>query len=139
MGHAEPERRNEMGFIGIEEIFLKVQDLDRAIDFYHHKLGIPIDKRDQERAYLQCQRGHLVVQIANSTGRHQAGGPMHFAFTVTEDTFDEVVKTFSGSEYRTRGPIERQEPFKGRALFIFDPDGNEAEVNTRYLYEGPLR
>jgi hypothetical protein len=22
----------------------------------------------------------------------------------------------------------------GRALFVFDPDGNEAEFNTRYLY-----
>jgi len=128
-----------VGFVGIEEIFLKVRDLDRAIDFYHGKLGIPLDKRDQERAYLQCQRGHLVLQIENSTGRHQAGGPLHFAFTVTEDTFDQVVKTFATLEYRTRGPIERQAPFKGRTLFIFDPDGNETEVNTRYLYEAPLR
>jgi hypothetical protein len=32
-----------------------------------------------------------------------------------------------------------QTPFKGRALFIFDPDGNETEVNTRYLYGAPLR
>jgi catechol-2,3-dioxygenase len=128
-----------MGFVGLEEIFLKVQDLDRAIDFYHHKLGIPLDKHDQERAYLQCDRGHLVLQIEHSTGRHQGGGPMHFAFTVTEDTFDEVVKTFASSKYRTRGPIERTEPFKGRALFIFDPDGNETEVNTRYLYRAPLR
>ena len=128
-----------MGFVGLEEIFLKVQDLDRAIDFYHHKLGIPLDKHDQERAYLQCDRGHVVLQIENSTGRHQGGGPMHFAFTVTEDTLDEVVKTFASSGYRTRGPIERKEPFKGRALFIFDPDGNETEVNTRYLYRAPLR
>ena len=75
-----------MGFVGIEEIFLKVQDLDRAIDFYHNRLGIPLDKHDHERAYLQCDRGHLVLQIANSTGRHQAGGSMHFAFTVTEET-----------------------------------------------------
>ena len=80
-----------------------------------------------------------MLQIENSTGRHQGGGPMHFAFTVTEDTFDEVVKTFASSECRTRGPFERQEPFKGRALFIFDPDGNETEVNTRYLYRAPLR
>src|SRR6266545_798677 len=58
-----------MGFVGIEEIFLKVQDLDSAIDFYHNKLGIPLDKHDHERAYLQCDRGHLVLQIANSTGR----------------------------------------------------------------------
>src|SRR5262249_23384736 len=81
--------RHHMGFVGLEEIFLKVQDLDRAIDFYHKKLGIPLDKHDQERAYLQCDRAHLVLQIENSAGRHQAGGPMHFAFTVTEDTFDQ--------------------------------------------------
>jgi catechol 2,3-dioxygenase-like lactoylglutathione lyase family enzyme len=128
-----------MGFVGIEEIFLQVKDLDRAIDFYHQKMGIPLDKHDEERAYLQCDRGHLVLQIENSSGRHQAGGPLHFAFTVTEDTFDKVVETFVGSEFQTRGPIERQEPFKGRTLFIFDPDGNETEVNTRYLYDAPLR
>ena len=27
-----------MGFVGIEEIFLQVKDLEKAIDFYHHKL-----------------------------------------------------------------------------------------------------
>ena len=37
-----------------------------------------------------------------------------------------------GSGYQTRGPMGSGT--KGRALFIFDPDGNEAEINTRYLY-----
>jgi catechol-2,3-dioxygenase len=128
-----------MGFIGLEEIFLQVKDLEKAIDFYHNKLGIPLDKRDAERVYLQCDKGHVVLQIENHTGRHQGGGPLHFAFTVTEDTFDRVVERFVPSEFRTRGPMERQTPRKGRALFIFDPDGNEVEVNTRYLYDAPLR
>jgi catechol-2,3-dioxygenase len=128
-----------MGFVGLEEIFLQVEDLDRALDFYHHKLGIPLDAHDAERAYLQCERGHLVLQVKHHTGRHQGGGPLHFAFTVTEDTFDEIVKRFVPSEFRTRGPMERQPPRKGRTLFIFDPDGNETEVNTRYLYNAPLR
>ena len=128
-----------MGFLGIEEIFLQVNNLEKAIDFYHHKLGIPLDRHDEERAYLQCERGHVVLQVENHTGRHRGGGPMHFAFTVTEDTFDEVVARFVPSEFQTRGPIERQAPGKGRALFIFDADGNEAEVNTRYLYGAPLR
>lgn len=128
-----------MGFVGIEEIFLQVKDLDQAIDFYHNKLGIPLDKRDEERVYLQCDRGHIVLQIENSSGRHQGGGPLHFAFTVTEDTFDAIVDRMVPSEFQTRGPIERELPRKGRALFIFDPDGNETEVNTRYLYDAPLR
>ena len=128
-----------MGFLGIEEIFLQVKDLEKAIDFYHHKLGIPLDRHDEERAYLQCERGHVVLQVENHTGRHTGGGPMHFAFTVTEDTFDKVVARFVPSEFQTRGPMERQAPGKGRALFIFDADGNETEVNTRYLYDAPLR
>ncbi|MEE8290746.1 MAG: glyoxalase superfamily protein [Candidatus Tectomicrobia bacterium] len=128
-----------MGFVGIEEIFLQVKDLEKAIDFYHHKLGIPLDKHDEERAYLQCERGHVVLQLVHHTGRHQGGGPLHYAFTVTEETFDKVVEQFVGSEYQTRGPIERQAPRQGRTLFIFDPDGNETEVNTRYLYDAPLR
>lgn len=128
-----------MGFVGVEEIFLEVEDLDRAIDFYHEQLGIPLGRRDGERAYLQCERGHVVLQVEQHSGRHRGGGPLHFAFTVTEDTFDEIVAKFVDSEHRTRGPIERQAPRRGRALFIFDPDGNETEVNTRYLYDAPLR
>ena len=30
-----------MSFIGIEEVFLQVDNLDKAIDFYHRKLGDP--------------------------------------------------------------------------------------------------
>ena len=126
-----------MGFIGIEEIFLQVKDMEKAIDFYHHTMGIPLDKRDEERTYLQTERGHIVLQIENHTGRHRGGGPLHFAFSVTEEKFDEVLETFAGSTHFTRGPYgERGE---GRALFMIDPDGNETEVNTRYLYGTPRR
>ena len=126
-----------MAVIGIEEIFLQVKDMDKAIDFYHNMIGIPIDKQDAERTYLQTPQGHVVLQITNHTGRHRGGGPMHFAFSVTEETFDEVLERFKGSTHFTRGPYgERGE---GRALFMMDPDGNESEVNTRYLYGVPKR
>ena len=35
--------------------------------------------------------------------------------------------------YWSRGPMLSGQ--KGRALFVYDPDGNEAEINTRYLYQ----
>ncbi len=126
-----------MGVVGIEEIFLDVKDLDKAIDFYHNRLGIQIAKRDEQRAYLQCDKGHIVLQIKSHTGRHRGGGPLHFAFTVTEDTFDEIVGNVVGASFFTRGPMG--ERGQGRALFMFDPDGNEVEANTRYLYGVPQR
>ena len=124
-----------MGVIGIEEIFLKVKDMEKALDFYHGIVGLSIDKRDDERAYLQAERGHIVLQVENHTGRHQGGGPLHFAFTVSEETFDELLDKLAGSRHFTRGPYG--ERGQGRALFMIDPDGNETEVNTRYLYGVP--
>lgn len=126
-----------MAVVGIEEIFLKVKDMEKAIAFYNGILGIPLDKQDDERTYLQLERGHLVLQIENHTGRHQGGGPLHFAMTVTEAEFDEILAKFKGDRYFTRGPYG--EKGKGRALFMIDPDGNEAEINTRYLYGVPQR
>lgn len=100
-------------------------------------IGIAPDKHDEERAYLQTKRGHAVLQVENRSGRHRGGGPMHFAFTVTEDTFDAVLEKLAGGTHFTRGSYG--ERGQGRALFMLDPDGNEAEVNTRYLYGKPTR
>ena len=126
-----------MSVIGIEEIFLKVKDMEAAIEFYHGILGIPLDKQDGERTYLQAGRGHLVLQVENHTGRHQGGGPLHFAMTVGEDDFDEILAKFEGGRHFTRGPYGVRG--QGRALFMIDPDGNETEINTRYLYGVPQR
>lgn len=125
-----------MGIIGIEEIFLDVKDLAKSVEFYNKVIGIPIAKQDEQRAYLQLEQSHLVLQVPGS-GRHRGGGPMHFAFTVTEDTFDEVAGRAVGPQIFTRGPMG--EKGVGRTLFMLDPDGNEAEVNTRYLYGAPRR
>ena len=126
-----------MSIIGIEEIFLDVKDLATAIDFYQGLLGIPVAMRNEERAYLQCERSHVVLQVKDHAGRHQGGGPMHFSFTVTEDAFDDVAERAAKANIFTRGPMGQRG--KGRALFMLDPDGNEAEVNTRYLYGVPQR
>ena len=126
-----------MAAIGIEEIFLKVKNMEAAIDFYHGILGIPLDKQDEERTYLQMDRGHLVLQTEHHTGRHQGGGPLHFAMTVAEEEFDEIMAKFEGGFYFTRGPYG--ERGKGRAYFMMDPDGNESEINTRYLFGIPQR
>jgi hypothetical protein len=75
--------------------------------------------------------------MENHTGRHQGGGPLHFAMTVGEDEFDAILAKFEGGRVFTRGPYG--ERGKGRALFMMDPDGNESEINTRYLYGVPTR
>ena len=55
----------------------------------------------------------------------------------TEEEFDNIMAKFEGGFYFTRGPYG--ERGKGRAFFMMDPDGNESEINTRYLYGRPQR
>ena len=94
--NSESGTKHSMSVIGIEEIFLAVKDMKKSLRFYHEILGIPIDKQDEERTYLQTERGHIVLQIHNHTGRHNGGGPFHFAMTVTEETFDQILSRFQG-------------------------------------------
>ena len=54
-----------------------------------------------------------------------------------EEEFDEIFSKFEGGRFFTRGPYA--ERGKSRALFMIDPDGNETEINTRYLYGVPQR
>ena len=75
--------------------------------------------------------------MENHTGRHQGGGPLHFAMTVGKDESDAILAKLEGGRVFTRGPYG--ERGKGRALFMMDPDGNESEINTRYLYSVPTR
>jgi len=42
---------------------------------------------------------------------------------------------FKVKRFFTRGPYGVKG--MGRALFTIDPDGNETEINTRYLYGKP--
>jgi len=54
-----------------------------------------------------------------------------------EEIFLGVADVNKAIAFLTRGPMgERGE---GRTLFMFDPNGNETEVNTRYLYGVPKR
>ena len=50
------------GFVGLEEVFLKVKDLDASVHFYHELLGIPLERTDEWQAYLQCEGSHVVLQ-----------------------------------------------------------------------------
>ena len=56
---------------------------------------------------------------------------------INDGKFDAILAKFEGGRHFTRGPYG--ERGQGRALFMMDPDGNEAEINTRYLYGAPQR
>ena len=38
---------------------------------------------------MQCEGSHVVLQL-DGHGGHNGGGPLHYAFTVTEEAFDRI-------------------------------------------------
>ena len=78
-----------------------------------------------------------MLQIENNTGRDKGGGPLNFAMTVSEEEIEKILGKFEEGRYFTRRPYG--EKGKGRSLFMIDPDGNEAEINSHYLYGVPQR
>ena len=64
-----------MSVIGIEEIFLDVKDLGKAIDFYEKLIGIPVVSRTEERrtcsasAVMSCCRSRGTPGGTGAAGR----------------------------------------------------------------------
>jgi catechol 2,3-dioxygenase-like lactoylglutathione lyase family enzyme len=137
-----------------------ISDLSEAVQFYHTELGIPMERRDESRAYLQMVGSHFVLQL-DGTGSHAGGGPLHFALMVSEKCFDAIAsgvvkhtaqqQSASSAEHteaasasvvipqgvrrngRLRGRYWSRGPMSSgqqEGAFVHDPDGNEADQHT---------
>ena len=87
-------------------------------------LGIKIERQDETRAFLQCEASHFVLQL-DGHGRHDGGGPMHFAFCVTELAFDRIVDRLKVNNSRRL----RQPPMRPLLLFL----GHACPITSRLL------
>jgi Lactoylglutathione lyase and related lyases len=53
-----------MSIIGIEEIFLAVNNMEKSIEFYNGILGIPIYKQDSERTIYKQKEAILYFKLS---------------------------------------------------------------------------
>jgi len=53
-----------MSIIGIEEIFLAVNNMEKSIEFYNGILGIPIDKQESERTIYKQKEAILYFKLS---------------------------------------------------------------------------
>jgi catechol 2,3-dioxygenase-like lactoylglutathione lyase family enzyme len=131
-----------MDVVDIDHVAIRVSDLDRALEFYHDLLGLPI--RDRERydagevPYVAVAAGGRHVHLVPTDGEIDAAGE-HVCLLVRSDAvdardeLDALVKRL-----RDRGvEIEDGEPFKrygayGRAwaAYVRDPDERRVELKV---------
>jgi catechol 2,3-dioxygenase-like lactoylglutathione lyase family enzyme len=122
-----------MEFLKIKETCLYVQDLEKARDFYHGVLELPLISYIEGK-HLFLRAGQSVLLLFNpedsrdktSPPAHYGGGKQHFAFEVKAEHYaesrDEIAK--KGIEI-----IDEITWKSGQRSFYFnDPEGNVLEI-----------
>jgi len=114
---------------------IRVEDLERSIDFYTDVLGMTVQRRkvlekaDATLVFLVDEAGHHPIELTyNHDGRTYEPGNQfgHFAFGV--DDLDEAQKELAGHGIEfARGPYTVSAG-GSRIAFIEDPDGIEIEL-----------
>jgi catechol-2,3-dioxygenase len=108
---------------------LEVADLDAAVRFYGEVLGLPVQRRSDERAwFLVGERSRIGLwspQVGIAGGR--GGAHVHYAMHVDEEDYDGAV-----ARLHEQGLDVHEEDFEesGRAVYVTDPDGNVVELWT---------
>lgn len=116
---------------GINQITLRVNEIDRAEHFYTEVLGFEVSKK-MGRSMTVYKLGEwdtlVLVEAETSYDRSSKDYRVdHFGFKVEEnEIIDQLVDYFKELEVTIlSGPANRK---NGRFVFISDPDGNMIEI-----------
>lgn len=120
---------------GINHITIRVNDINRAEEFYGDLLGFEqIRKMGQSMTVYQVGEEDTLVLVEAETSYDPTSRDYrvdHFGFYVeSPEKVDELADFFRENEVTIlSGPANRK---RGRFVFISDPDGNMIEI----FYEG---
>lgn len=119
---------------GINHITIRVNDIDRAEEFYGEVLGFElVRKMGKSMAVYRVGSEDTIVLVEAETSYDTSSRDYrvdHFGFYLdSEDKVDEMAAYFREKEVTVlSGPANRK---RGRFVFISDPDGNMLE----FFYE----
>ena len=122
-----------MEFLRIKETCLYIRDLEKARDFYHGILGLPVISYVESK-HLFLRAGQSVLLLFNpedsrdksSPPAHYGGGKQHFAFEVKAECYAESKTEISGKGIEIIDEITWK---TGQKSFYFnDPEGNVLEI-----------
>lgn len=129
---------------GLLETALYVEDMARSVAFFRDILMLsPMLQSDRLTAFdaggqgvlLIFKRGASAADMRSSNGivvGHDGSGPLHMAFAIAEDSYDEWHRHLADAGVKIRGEMNWQRG--GRSLYFEDPDGHVLEMATPGLW-----
>lgn len=129
---------------GLLETALYVDDMERSVAFFRDILMLsPMLQSERLTAFdaggrgvlLIFKRGASAADTRSSNGivaGHDGSGPLHMAFAIAEDSYDEWHRHLADAGVKIRGEMNWQRG--GRSLYFEDPDGHVLEMATPGLW-----
>jgi len=114
--------------LGVANVWVPVQDTDRAVNFYENTLGLSLLKRDGDWAEVEAGGLHIGLN-----GREPRGAGVEGGLVLTfqpEGTLEEAMEDLQGKGVEFPAGISEHD--WGRVVTFEDPDGNDLQ-----LYEPP--
>jgi catechol-2,3-dioxygenase len=121
-----------MNFLKVKETCLYIHDLEKAKEFYHHLLELPIINY-QPTKHLFLRVGQSVLLLFNpedsktklSPPPHYGSGHQHFAFEVKRENY-----ALAKQSIREKGIviIDQVQWKNGESFYFLDPEKNVLEI-----------
>lgn len=130
-----------MDIVDLDHVAIRVTDLDRALDFYHDLLGLPVRDRDRfdagEVPYVAVVAGGRHIHLVPTDEEEIEVGGEHVCLLIRSNEvesrgeLDELLERLREHDVA----VEQEEPRKrygayGRAwaAYVRDPDGRRVEL-----------
>jgi len=131
---------------GIAETCLYAKNLDETAKFYEEVLGFEIFMKEENRhVFFNCGDDRLFLFNPDHTRKkltdvdgqavplHGATGSIHVAFSVSENSYDQIKEHLKDHEVTIESEISW--PNKSRSFYFRDPAGNSLEIITSEMWK----
>lgn len=124
---------------GIIETGLYVDDMQRAVEFYHRLCGFPTLLASERITALRVRPGQVLLLFARGASAvsddlptgippHDGSGQQHIAFGIQPDELDAWRVTLAEQAIEIESTVTW--PQGGESLYFRDPDGHSIELKT---------
>lgn len=125
---------NACGILGVEHIGIKVNDIEKSIEFYTQVLGFSCSGRDVTNgiklAFIQCGNTAIeLIQPPEGAGDMGEGQVAHVALTVSDIDAAVAALRSKGVAFQSEEPEIHHDIMQGSRLIFFNgPDGEILEL-----------
>jgi glyoxylase I family protein len=120
---------------GLDHVVLRVQSLERSVEFYGKVLGCPVERELETPRLVQLRAGTSMIDLVPCAPGEEPGMSMggrnmdHYAVRVAEMNAPAVTAHLEANGIAV-GPVLRRYGAEGygSSIYITDPDGNTVEL-----------